>query len=74
MNYTRIEAYMKKHDFLKADQYKIKEYIEQYNRTTTERFNFVDGYLTRKELILIERNGTEHRISRLLLGIQENFI
>lgn len=74
MNYKTIIAYMEKHDFLKADQKKIFDYIEQNNRTTTKGFNFVDGYLTRKELILTDRNGMRHEVSRLQLGIQENFV
>lgn len=74
MNYKTIIAYMEKHNFLKADQKKVFDYIEQHNRTTTKGFNFVDGYLTRKELILTERNGTRHEVSRLQLGIQENFV
>lgn len=74
MNYKTIIAYMEKHDFLKADQKKIFDYIEQHNRTTTKRFNFVDGYLTRKELILTDRNGMRHEVSRLQFGIQENFV
>lgn len=74
MNYKTIIEYMKKHDFLKADQRKIFDYIEQHNRTTTKNFNFIDGYLTRKELVLTMRNGSTEEVSRLLLGIQENFI
>lgn len=74
MNYKNIIEYMEKHDFLKADQKKVFDYIKQYNRTTAKAFNFVNGYLTRKELILKDRNGTLHKISRLQLGIQENYI
>lgn len=52
MNYNKIDQYMKEHDFLKADQKKVYDYIEQHNRTTTKAYQFVYGYLTRRTLVL----------------------
>lgn len=65
---------MEKHDFLQADKKKVFYYIESYNRTTRKQFNFVNGYLTRHDLILVDGYGTKHIIDRFTLGIQENFI
>lgn len=58
MNYTKINQYMKQHDFLQADKQKVYNYIEQHNRTHNKAFQFINGELTRKELILTERNGS----------------
>lgn len=74
MNYKIIIEYMEKHDFLQADKKKIFDYIKSYNRTTRKQFNFVNGYLTRHDLILVDGYGTKHIIDRFTLGIQENFI
>lgn len=74
MNYNKIDQYMKEHDFLKADQKKVYDYIQQHNRTTTKAYQFVYGYLTRRTLVLQTENGIKHEISRLQLGIQENFV
>lgn len=74
MNYKIIIEYMEKHDFLQADKKKVFDYIKSYNRTTRKQFNFVNGYLTRHDLILVDGYGTKHIIDRFTLGIQENFI
>lgn len=74
VNYKIIIEYMEKHDFLQTDKKKVFDYIESYNRTTRKQFNFVNGYLTRHDLILVDGYGTKHIIDRFTLGIQENFI
>ena len=74
VNYKIIIEYMEKHDFLQADKKKVFDYIKSYNRTTRKQFNFVNGYLTRHDLILVDGYGTKHIIDRFTLGIQENFI
>lgn len=74
MNYKRIDQYMEEHDFLQADKQKVYNYIEQHNRTFTKQYQFADGYLTRSDLILTANNGTTEEISRLQLGIAENFV
>lgn len=73
MNYKKIDQYMEEHGFLNADKYKIHEYIRAENRTRSHEWQFVNGYLTRHNLILECRNRSEAIISRFILGIQENF-
>lgn len=74
MTFDRIEAYMEAHDFIPADKSKVRHYIENHNRAHTHNYQIVDGYLTRDELILSFRNGMTSRVSRYILGLQDNFV
>ena len=66
--FPEIEDYMERHDFLPADRFKVRRYINQHDRTV----RFTGGRLTRTDLIMRSR-GMDHRIARALLGLQVNF-
>ena len=73
MNYTAIDQYMEAHDFLPADKYKVKSFIDAENTTRKGGHKFVGGYLTRIKLCLVTGFGYEEQFSRIFLGIQANF-
>lgn len=73
MNYEKIDTYMDEHDFLPADRYKVKSFIENQNRRYSKNNKYVNGYLTRTTLFLFTEYGAKTAVSRLFLGIQENF-
>lgn len=72
MNWSVIDDYMKRHDFLPCDCSKIHNFVNEQNRTRTNGHRFVGGYLTRTELRLTTAYGYAETYSRIFLGIQEN--
>lgn len=72
-DFSGIDHYMEIHDFLPADKRKIYNYINQENCIRIEKYKYVEGYLTRKELILCDGYGLKKICPRIMLGIQENF-
>lgn len=73
MNFTTLNEYMEKHDFLPCDKTKVYNYINQENEMRSDRFKIINGYLTRTQLILSTANGITEEVSRVTLGIQDNF-
>lgn len=73
MDFTTLNKYMGKHDFLPCDRKKIYDFINTENRMRNGNHKFVGGYLTRKRLILVTGYGTEENYDRTFLGIQDNF-
>lgn len=71
--FPEIEEYMERHDFLPADRYKVRQYINQHDNSVSPAFRFTGGRLTRTDLIMQSRDLNFH-IPRALLGLQINFI
>lgn len=73
MNYTVIDHYMEKHDFLACDKQKIKNFIDAENRMRRYGHKIIGGYLTRTKLYLLTGYGDLEEYSREFLGLQDNF-
>ena len=73
MNWSVIDDYMDRHDFLPCDRNKVYNFINGENKGRTDGHKFVGGYLTRTELRLVTAYGYPEVYSRVFLGIQENF-
>lgn len=70
--FPEIEEYMEEHDFLPADRYKVRRYINRHDRAARPAHRFTGGRLTRTDLVL-RSQGIDHYIGRGLLGLQTNF-
>ena len=69
--FPEIEEYMERHDFIPADRFKVRRYINRYNRKVRPSFRITDGRLTRTDLVLRSR-GMDHYIARELLRLKAN--
>ena len=67
----QAESYMKAHDFLKADISKVRKWVRQ---AIGDRSGIVkDVTITREYIVITNVYGSTCSISRLALGIQENY-
>lgn len=73
MNWTVIDDYMERHDFLPCDRSKIHNLVNRENKARSDGYKFVGEYLTRTDLRLVTAYGHPETYSRIFLGIQENF-
>lgn len=61
-----IEDYMKKHDFIPADRYKVRQFLRNVRAVT--------AVITRTEIRWVDANGVHGKTGRGNIGIQDNFL
>lgn len=62
--FSTLEQYMERHQFLEADEKKVRDFLKSHQATV--------AYLTKTELHYTDKNGIHGVIDRSLLGIQDN--